>query len=60
MQKRSQLTETATYIASLNIVINRMHFKRHVDSWCQKHCNPAKVNELEKVSINLIHLSCIE
>ena len=33
-------------IASLNIVIDKFHFKGHKVSWCHKHCNPHLFPEL--------------
>ena len=48
---RCDLTATARRLASLNIVVDRMHFKGHTDPWCHEHCDPNKLKELEKVSI---------
>lgn len=36
-------------MASLNIVVDKMHIKGHVDPWCLENCDARKVNELEKV-----------
>lgn len=46
---RSSLTATASRIANLEIVIDRMHFKGHVDSWCKQTCNPDNFIELNDV-----------
>lgn len=46
---RSGLTTTAERIAQMHIVIDRMHFKGHIDPWCKAHCNPNDLSELEKV-----------
>lgn len=46
---RSTLTEPARKLASLEIVIDKMHFKGHTDAWCIRHCNPNNFSQLEKV-----------
>lgn len=46
---RCALTATASRLATMNYVIDRMHFKGHVDPWCHAHCDPNKLKELEKV-----------
>ena len=46
----SNLTATASRLASMNFVIDRMHFKGHTDPWYQEHCDPNKLKELDKVS----------
>ena len=48
--KRAELTETARRIASSHIVIDKMHFKGHIDSWCHQLCNPYNLEHLRKVS----------
>ena len=52
------MTATAARLASLNIVVDKMHFKAHTDSWCHDHCNPYNLRELDKVSTNLHY--CID
>ena len=49
--KRINRTSTATRMASLEIVVDKLHFKGHVDAWCHQHCDPYKFPELEKVWI---------
>ena len=46
---RRAVTTTAGRLASLNYVIDRMHFKGHIDPWCHQHCDPNKFKELESV-----------
>lgn len=53
---RSALTETATRIAKMNIAVDRMHFKGHVDKWCHRHCNPNDYEELRNVSKQSFHI----
>ena len=49
--KRVNLTSTSSKIASLKIVIDKLHFRGHVDTWCREHCNPYKFSELDKVYV---------
>ena len=34
----------------MKMVVDRFHFKGHVDRWCQENCNPDKCDELKGVS----------
>ena len=57
------MTLAASKLASLNIVIDKLHFKGHTDSWCHSNCNPYDVKELEEVqyiyeSITSLHDVC--
>ena len=36
--------------SNLNIVIDKMHFKGHIDSWCKEYCNPNAFEILNGVS----------
>ena len=53
---RKEITPTAARLAALNIVVDKMHFKGHTDSWCHDHCNPYNLRELDKVSSTLLVL----
>jgi hypothetical protein len=46
---RSALTSTSSRLTSLNFVIDRMHFKGHIDPWCHENCNPQKLEDLDMV-----------
>ena len=48
--ERSTQTPSAQILASLSIVIDKMHFKGHVDEWCKQNCNPYSYADLNKVS----------
>lgn len=48
---RCDLTETAKRISKMEIVIDRMHFKGHVDQWCRQNCNPDNFDRLKSVCI---------
>lgn len=50
---RSMLTDTSKKIKDMNIVVDKMHFKGHIDQWCRQHCNPRDFDELEEVCIEL-------
>ena len=47
---RSKQTITAENIASMKMVVDRFHFRGHVDSWCRKNCNTDDCGELKDVS----------
>ena len=49
---RSTLTDTTKRIAAMEIVIDKMHFKGHIDPWCRRNCNPNDFDELKKVHVN--------
>ena len=50
---RSTLTNTAKRIGSMEIVVDKMHFRGHVDDWCKCNCNPNDFDELKIVSVHL-------
>ena len=46
---RRTLTPTAKKMAEMSYVVDRMHFKGHVDQWCQNNCDPDKLPAMEMV-----------
>ena len=46
---RQGLTPTATLLSSLEIVVDKMHIKGHVDPWCLRTCDARKFKALEQV-----------
>ena len=52
---RSGSTLTSSHIASLDIAIDKLHFRGHVDSWCHHHCNPYKLDRLKEVHHNIYY-----
>ena len=52
-ERRKELTQTAERLASCQIVIDKMHFRGHVDKWCLENCNPYKLPELNDVSMHV-------
>ena len=57
---RINLTPTTARIASLSIVVDKMHFKGHTDSWCHENCNPYQLKELDKVNRIVLKLISIQ
>ena len=47
---RKDLTPTSKKIASLEIVVNKMHMAGHVDKLCMANCDPRNIAELNNVS----------
>lgn len=52
--KRKDMTPTTNFLAQLEIVVDKMHMKGHVDKWCQSTCDPNLFSKLDNVS-QLIH-----
>jgi len=46
---RADLTEQSKQLASVEMVVDQMHMKGHVDPWCREHCDASKFPELKKV-----------
>lgn len=47
---RASTTKEARQLADLNIVVDRMHFRNHVDKWCKLHMNPDKNKEFKDIN----------
>ena len=50
LKKYASKTPPAIRLASINIVIDKMHFKGHIDQWCHQNCNSYSFCELDCVS----------
>lgn len=48
--KRCDLTQTSKRLKNMEIVVDKFHFKNHVDTWCKRNCNPYKCSKLDNVS----------
>ena len=48
--KRKRLTAVAERLATMDMVIDKMHFRNHVDNWCKTNCNPYDRKDLDGVS----------
>ena len=46
---RSQITPCSAKLASIEIVIDKMHMAGHIDKWCHQFCDPRAFIELENV-----------
>ena len=56
---RSTLTNTAKQIATMNFVVDRMHFKGHIDPWCRENCDPDKLEAMKMVCVCIFTCTCI-
>ena len=45
------LTPTFKYIASLEILVDKMHMAGHTDKWCKQTCDSRKILDLDKATI---------
>lgn len=50
-KQRRDTTATSKWISSMNIVVDKLHFRGHVDKWCHEHCNPNDFEDLNKVCL---------
>ena len=48
--KRKSITKVTERLANMNMVIDKMHFRNHVDKWCKANCNPYDRRDLDGVS----------
>lgn len=46
---RSSTTEQSKQLASVEMVVDKMHMRGHTDKWCQQHCDAAKFQQLDNV-----------
>ena len=53
-ETRRSATPTSQRIVDMAIIIDKMHFKGHIDPWCKEHCNPYNFKELEGVGASSI------
>ena len=47
---RRDCTETSKRLASLDIVVDKLHFRGHVDAWCHQNCDPYKIDQHKQVT----------
>ena len=48
---RAGITVTSKIINECEIVVDKMHFAGHTDSWCHDNCNPYKLEKLNNVRL---------
>ena len=56
--RRKDSTNTSKWISSMNIVVDKLHFRGHTDKWCHENCNPNDFVALEKVLIHVCVSTC--
>lgn len=49
--KRSEVSIVSKKLSQMDMVVDKLHFRNHVDKWCKANCNPYDRNELEGVSL---------
>ena len=49
--KRKNLTQVSKQLADTEIVVDKLHMKGHIDTWCHRNCDPNNFPELNNVSI---------
>ena len=47
---RRELSDTSKCLASIPIMVDKMHIAGHVDAWCLENCDSRNVTELNKVN----------
>ena len=50
---RSTVTATSKRMAAMEMMVDKFHFRNHVDQWCKANCNPHKSNQLEVTAISI-------
>ena len=56
---RQSVSTESKKLASMEIVVDKMHMRGHIDKWCREHCDPSRISALDKVC-NQIHWKCDE
>ena len=58
---RRQQRITTQLLADVELVVDKIHFKRHTDTWCKQFCDPKKHELLHKISIRVLYekLMCL-
>lgn len=46
---RRDLTPTSSQLATVEIIIDKMHMAGHTDAWCHQHCDPKLFRQLDNV-----------
>ena len=48
---RKDITSTSKKLSEIDMVVDKLHFRNHVDKWCKENCNPYDRKDLEGVSL---------
>jgi len=43
-------------MAAMEMVVDKFHFRNHVDGWCKANCNPHKSINLEVTVMLIVHV----
>ena len=47
---RMGITSISKKLGGMDMVVDKLHFRNHVDKWCKDNCNPYDRDDLEGVS----------
>ena len=47
---KTHLTPHTMQLASVEMVVDKMHMKGHTDTWCKENCDPAKFQALQTIT----------
>ena len=47
---RSRLTKVSKNLGEMDMVVDKLHFRNHVDKWCKENCNPYDRIDLDGVN----------
>ena len=50
---QQKVTAVSKRLGKMDMVVDKLQFKIHVDLWCKPNCNPDDQNELREVSVCL-------
>ena len=56
---RADLTPQAKQLASVQMVVDKMHMKGHVDKWCKENCDAKSFPDLDKVNTHILSLQAL-
>ena len=54
VQNVDRKNEFKSNLPSLDLRVDKFHFKNHIDSWCKTHCDPYKSNHLNTVNTEVM------
>ena len=50
---RKEVTAASKRLGKIDMVVDKLHFRNHVDRWCKANCNPHDRNDLHGGSVCL-------
>lgn len=54
-EPNKDLTPATKFMASLEILVDKMHMAGHTDKWCKDTCDSRKVSDLNEVRLVYYH-----